>query len=288
VRAPATIQSTPRTLSVVDKMPEESRARSAVLDNLRAGQPVLSLGVRNARTADIARLAKSAGYRVIWVDLEHSSMSIDCAAQILASAFDLGLEAWVRVPEKDCGVIGRLLDGGATGIIMPRVESAEEAARVVTAARFPPRGQRSQIARLPQFCFARLPAAELMESADQLTSVHILLETAAGIANADAIAAVDGVDILHVGLNDLSVDLGHTGGLRHPDVLAACKQVASAAARHGKLAAVGGVADPEHYKDLLDIGVVPLIFAGIDSEILAAGIAHRAEHWRARSEKTTS
>ncbi|HWW80073.1 MAG TPA: aldolase/citrate lyase family protein [Steroidobacteraceae bacterium] len=273
---------------MIDTMPEDPRARSAVLGNLRAGQPVLSLGVRSARTADIARLARSAGYRVIWVDLEHSSMSIDCASQILASAFDLGLEAWVRVPEKDYGAIGRLLDGGATGIIMPRVESAEEAARVVTAARFPPRGQRSQIARLPQFCFERLPAAELMEWADRLTSVHILLETATGIANVDAIAAVDGVDILHVGLNDLSVDLGHTGGLRHPDVLAACKQVASAAARHGKLAAVGGVADPEHYRDLLDIGVVPLIFAGIDAEILAAGIAQRAEHWRARSEKTTS
>ena len=273
---------------MIDKTPQQPVARTAVLDSLRAGQPVLSLGVRSARTADIARFARSAGYRVIWVDLEHSSMSIDCAAQILAAAFDLGLEGWVRVPEKDYGVIGRLLDGGATGIIVPRVETAEEAARVVSAARFPPRGQRSQIARLPQFCFERLPAAQLMERTDQLTSVHILLETATGIANADAIAAVDGVDILHVGLNDLSVDLGHTGGLRHPDVLSACKQVATAAARHGKLAAVGGVADPEHYRELLDIGVAPLIFAAIDSEILAAGLAQRAEHWRARSEKPTS
>jgi len=71
-------------------------------------------------------------------------------------------------------------------------------------------------------------------------------------------------------------------------VLSACKQVATAAARHGKLAAVGGVADPEHYRDLLEVGVVPLIFAGIDSEILAAGVAQRAEHWRASSGKTTS
>lgn len=257
-----------------------------MLERLKAGQPVLTLGVRAARTADIARLARSAGYGVIWVDLEHSSMSIDCAAQILASALDLGLEAWVRVPERDYGVIGRLLDGGATGIIMPRVESAEEATRVVAAARFPPRGQRSQIARLPQLSFERLPTAELTERADRLTSVHILLETATGIANAEAIAALDGVDVLHVGLNDLSVDLGHTGSVRHPEVLAACKQVAIAADRHGKVAAVGGVADPEHYRDLLGVGVAPLIFAGIDSDILAAGIAERAQHWRARSEKT--
>jgi hypothetical protein len=89
--------ATPRTLFVTDKVPQESQAPSAVLDNLRAGQPVLSLGVRNARTADIARLARSAGYRVIWVDLEHSSLSIDCAAQILASAFGLGLERASRL-----------------------------------------------------------------------------------------------------------------------------------------------------------------------------------------------
>jgi len=268
---------------VTNRMPEQSAARSAVLERVRAGQPVLTLGVRGARTADIVRLAKSAGYGVVWVDLEHGSMSIDCAAQILASAGDLGLEAWVRVPERDYGVMGRLLDGGATGIIVPRVESAEEAKRAVAAARFPPRGHRSQIARLPQFGFQRLAAADLMERADQLTSVHILLETATGIANADAIAALDGVDVLHVGLNDLSVDLGYIGRTHHPDVLAACKQVAMAAARHGKIAAVGGVADPDHYLDLLAMGVVPLIFAAIDSEILAAGLAQRAEQWRARS-----
>src|ERR1700744_2251820 len=210
--------------------PDALPQSNAVLQRLGQGEPLLSLGIRNARTAEIVRIAKTAGFGLVWIDLEHSSISTDCAVQIIASAFDLGLEAWVRVPEKDYGVIGRLLDGGATGIIMPRVESAEEAVSGVAAARSPPRGQRSQIARLPQLRFERLPAADLMERADRLTSVHILLETAAGIANVDAIAAVDGVDILHVGLNDLSVDLGHTGGLRHPDVLAACKQVAGAAA----------------------------------------------------------
>jgi 4-hydroxy-2-oxoheptanedioate aldolase len=266
---------------VTRKKPEEVAPRGAVLERLRARQPVLTLGVRSARTADIARLAKSAGYGVLWVDLEHSSMSIDCAAQILASAVDLGLEAWVRVPERDYGVIGRLLDGGATGIIAPRVESAEEAARVVTASRFPPLGQRSQIARLPQLGFQRLEASELMKRAERLTSVHILLESAAGIENAAGIAALDGVDVLHVGLNDLSVDLGHVGNTRHADVLAACRQVVTAAALHGKIAAVGGVADPNHYQALLELGAAPLIFAAIDSEILAAALTQRAEQWRA-------
>src|SRR6201992_617088 len=207
---------------------------SAVMQRLARGEPLLSLGIRNARSAEIARMAKAAGFAVVWVDLEHSSVSIDCAAQILASAADLGMEAWVRVPERDYGVIGRLLDGGVTGIIAPRVETVEEAQKVVNAARFPPRGQRSQTALLPQAKYQRMPAAELMQLAERATTVHILIESAEGVRNADAIAAVDGIDALHVGMNDLSVDLGHVDRLRHPDVMEACKRVIAAARGRGK------------------------------------------------------
>src|SRR6266700_489702 len=100
---------------------------SMVLQKLARGEPLLSLGIRNARTPEIVRIAKTAGYGIVWIDLEHSSISIDCAVQISATAVDLGLEAWVRVPEREYGVIGRLLDGGVTGIVAPRVETAEEA-----------------------------------------------------------------------------------------------------------------------------------------------------------------
>ena len=121
-------------------------SENPALQRLAQGIPLLSLGIRNARTAEIVRMAKTAGFGLVWIDLEHSSISIDCAVQIIASAADLGLEAWARVPEREYGAIGRLLDGGATGIVAPRIETAEEAQNVVNAARFPPRGQRSQIA----------------------------------------------------------------------------------------------------------------------------------------------
>src|SRR3984957_18979262 len=143
--------------------PDAPSRRNAMLQRLAQGEPLLSLGIRNARTAEIVRMAKTAGFGLVWIDLEHSSISIDCAVQIIASAADLGLEAWARIPERDYGVIGRLLDGGATGIVVPRVETAEEARQVVNAARFPPRGQRSQIAQLPQVGYRRMPAAELMQ-----------------------------------------------------------------------------------------------------------------------------
>lgn len=267
----------------------ESRAADApaggnlALRKLAGGEPLFSLGIRNARTAEIVRIAKTAGFGVVWVDLEHSSMSTDCAVQIVASAADLALEAWVRVPERDYGVVGRLLDGGATGIVAPRVETAEEAQKVVDAARFPPRGQRSQIALIPQVQYRRMSsAAELMRCADLATSVHILIESGEGVRNADMIAAVDGVDVLHVGLNDLSVDLGHVDQLRHADILDACRQVIAAARRHGKLAVVGGSSDPALVLDLLDAGAAPLVFAAIDTDVLAAGLSQRAADWNRR------
>jgi 2-keto-3-deoxy-L-rhamnonate aldolase RhmA len=255
-----------------------------VLDRLRKGEPVLSLGIRNARTAEIVRLAHGAGFGSVWVDLEHSSIGVDCATQIVATAADLGLGALIRTAERDYGVVGRLLDSSATGIIAPRIETVDEARQVVAAARFPPRGQRSQIALLPQLGYRRLPPAELMQGAERATSVHILLESAKGIANADAIAALDGVDMLHVGMNDLSVEMGHVGDVGHRDLFDACKRVIAAAVGHGKLAAIGGLSDPAQIRELIKAGAAPLIMAAIDTDLLAAALNQRAQEWRTRLE----
>src|SRR5882757_8701523 len=105
-------------------------ARAAV-ERLTQGVPVAALGVRSSRTADIARIARSTGHHAIWVDLEHSTMPIDTAALICAAAVDLGVAPFTRIPEREYGVIGRLLDGGVLGIIAPRVESVEEAQDLV-------------------------------------------------------------------------------------------------------------------------------------------------------------
>ena len=103
------------------------------MERLVQGLPVAVLGVRCSRTAEIARIARSTGHQAIWIDMEHSTMPIDTAAMICASALDLGLVPFVRRPERDFGVIGRLLDGGALGIIAPRIETAEQARDLVEA-----------------------------------------------------------------------------------------------------------------------------------------------------------
>ena len=134
---------------------------NAFLDRLRAGEPTLMLGIRGARTTDIARVAASTGHHAVLVDLEHSTMPLEVAAAICSAAHDLGLVPFVRTPEREYGAIGRLLDGGAEGIVAPRIETAEEAATVVAACRFPPRGQRSQLASVPSLGMRPTPAKTL-------------------------------------------------------------------------------------------------------------------------------
>ena len=113
-------------------------------------------------------------------------------------------------------MLGRLLDIGAAGIIAPRIETLEDAATIARACRFPPRGQRSQLQTMPQYGFRPMPARTLNPLLDDLTIVQIMLETPAGIANADAIAALDGVDLLTIGVNDLCAEIGCIGQFDDP------------------------------------------------------------------------
>ncbi|MBJ7437469.1 MAG: hypothetical protein JHD35_00390 [Sphingopyxis sp.] len=264
------------------RQPSSVERPGRLIERLRAGEPLLSLGIRYSRTADIVRMASASGYDLVWIDLEHSSIAIDAAAQIAASAHDIGLGVWVRVPERDYGVIGRLLDGGATGIIGPKIETGDEAALLAAACRFPPHGQRSMIARLPQSGFARMPVEAFVEEANAGVVVQALIESSLGIANADAIAATPGVDILAVGTNDLTAEMGCPGRVKDPAVMEACAAVAAAAQRHGKVAIIGGVADAGHFMALQALGFAPFIFAGIDTDVMADGLAERAEAWRGK------
>jgi len=161
------------------------------------------------------------------------------------------------------------------------VETAAQARDVVTATRFPPLGQRSQLATLPYVNFEKLHARELNQTLNDATAIKVLIESRAGVEAADAIAAVDGVDILAVGCNDLSADLGHTGESTHPEVVEACRSVIAAARRCGKVAIVGGMPDSDALTSLREEGAAPFIFAGIDTDLFLNALRQRIESSRA-------
>ncbi|MTD59584.1 HpcH/HpaI aldolase family protein [Amycolatopsis pithecellobii] len=249
---------------------------NAFLDRLRAGELTLMLAIRSSRTTDIVRIAHATGHHAIMVDLEHATMSLDVAAQLSATAADLGMTPFVRVPERDYGSIGRLLDCGAQGIIAPRIETPAEAELVGRACRFPPRGQRSQLSMLPRLSMRPTPARELNPLLDEETIVQALVETPKGIANADAIAAVDNVDIVAIGANDLTAELGIPGRYDDPQVHAAVETAARACRAHGKLLMLGGISDPRILDALVPLGVCPLLLSGVDTELLFSGAEARA------------
>lgn len=249
------------------------------LDRLRAGKLTLVLAIRMSRTADIVRIAKATGHHCVMIDLEHSAMPLDVAAQLCAAAGDLGLTPFVRVPEREYGAIGRLLDGGAVGIVAPRVESVAEAETVARACRFPPRGQRSQLAAVPQYGFRPMPARALNPLLDDATIVQILLETPAGIAAADAIAALDGVDMLAIGANDLCAEMGCPGDYHDPRLREAVATVAAACRRHGKLLMLGGIGDLDLVADLARLGVAPLQMTGMDGDLLFGAVDARVRRF---------
>jgi 2-keto-3-deoxy-L-rhamnonate aldolase RhmA len=197
-------------------------------------------------------------------------MPIDIAALICAAALDLGLAPLVRIPEREYGVIGRLLDGGVLGVIAPRVETVEEAQDIIAACRFPPLGHRSAIASLPHVNFERMPAEQFNQALNQATVVKILLESPRGIANAEAIAALPGVDIVGIGTNDLAAELGVPGQYRHLDVRKAHEAAISACQRARKPLAIGGIPDLAYVSELIRMGAAPFLFTGIDTDLLLA------------------
>lgn len=252
---------------------------NAFLDRLRGTDPVLMLAIRGSRTADVVRIAKSTGHHAVMIDLEHSTMPLDVAASLCATAADLGLFPFVRVREREYGVPGPLLDGGAQGIVAPRIQTAAEAAAIARACRFAPRGQRSQLATAPLVGLRPTPAATLNPALDEATIVQILIETPAGVANAEEIAAVDGVDMLSFGANDFTAELGTPGRYTDPRVTEAVAALAAACRRHDKPLMVGGISDPRLLDGLAALGVCPLRLTGTDTDMLYAGAAARAERF---------
>lgn len=261
--------------------PQGAVSPSGFLERLRAGELTLMLGVRSARTADVVRTAASSGHHAVMLDLEHSTMSLDTAAALCASAADLGLVPFVRVGEREYAGVGPLLDGGAQGIVAPRVEDAEQARTLARACRFPPRGQRSQVSSTPWSGMRATPAVRSNPALDAQTIVQVLLETPAAIEQADAIAAVDGVDVVAIGANDLTAELGVPGDFDHPALREAVAAVGAACARHGKLMMVGGVGDLARLGPLVDLGACPLLLTGSDTDLLHSAATARADAFAA-------
>ena len=246
------------------------------LRRLREGKLAVCLSVRLSRTVDIAHAAKSAGFDCLLIDCEHSAMNLDTAAQISSAALAIGITPLVRVAGHEHWQASRLLDNGAQGIVFPSIETADEAFGVATACRFPPTGTRSMGGGLTATGFAPIPVADAARLVNDETMVVAMIESARGVDQCEAIAAVDGVDGLLVGTNDLCLALGIPGQFEDARVADAYARVIAACRRHGKFAGAGAIANPELLERYIGMGVQLVLTVSDLSLILQGGRAHTA------------
>jgi 2-keto-3-deoxy-L-rhamnonate aldolase RhmA len=254
--------------------------RNAARERLDAGELALGVILRQSRTVDIAAIMKSCGYDWLFLDLEHNSMDLDIAVQIAVAALGVGIAPVARVPAGQLWMATRFLDGGGLGIVVPHVDTPEEAHRIAQALRYPPLGHRSVAGGLPHLGYERADLADTCNAINAATLLVVMLETPTAIANAAAIAAVPGIDSLLIGTNDLAMEIGIPGAFGDERIVAAYQGVCEACRAHGKFAGVGGIGDEALLRRYIGMGV-RLVLPGSDLSFMAAAATERATAMRA-------
>jgi 2-keto-3-deoxy-L-rhamnonate aldolase RhmA len=249
------------------------------LQQIRSGRLTLGFGVHHLRGAAVPLLAKAAGYDWLFIDSEHGAISTQEISQLCLATLSTGIAPIVRVCRGAIDEGPRALDNGALGVIIPHVDSPDEARRLVEAFRFHPMGHRSTGGPPAQFAFRAPPALEMQRILNTELLLIPMIETPQAVENAESIAAVEGIDALLIGTNDLALEMGIAVQIGHDRVQNAYRQVAQACRRHGKIFAMGGVYDQEWASRYIGMGV-RMVLAGNDHGLLLEAATSRANFLR--------
>src|SRR4249920_3187215 len=217
-------------------------------ERLLQGALAIGVGVRAVRGVEIARIMKTAGFDFLFIDLEHGSASVETAYSISVAALDAGIAAFIRVPHGELALGTRCLDGGGLGLVIPHVDTADEARAMVDAFRFQPLGHRSIAGGYPQFGFAGVPAKDVVTALNDATLVVAMIETPKAVENAEQIAGIP-------------------GQLENERVVAAIDTVVRACQKHGKWPGLGGVYVRDLAKRYIGRGM-RFVLAGNDISLL--------------------
>lgn len=241
---------------------------------LPATTPLLGLCVCYPSPGTIERIGPDWDW--IWIDGQHGELGFADVLALVRACDLIRRPAFVRVPGHDPGAIGRALDTGATAVIVPCVDTVAQAQALVQAAKFPPLGGRSYGSRRSIDLYGRLYS----DTANTDTLLVVQLESPLAIANAEAIAAIPGIDALFLGPDDLMLRRGFP--MNTPRTPAALgddlRAVAAACRRHGKRAVAIGIT-PEMTAFSASLGF-DLIVGGADVGFLANASAQAAAELR--------
>ncbi len=240
---------------------------SPVKQRLRAGEPVIAVTI-TAANVDLAAQAASLGFDFLWLEMEHSPITLETVRNIVLATRGLKALPFARVPVNELWTAKRVLDAGVCGVIFPFTSTPELAAQAAAACRYPTTGRRGSGAVLARFTWPNGPDG-YADSADENVVVITIIEEARAVENVEAIAATPGIDVLFIGTSDLSFSLGLRGNQDHPLLQEAIGKVVAAAKKHGKVAG-RPAATPELVQKFMAQGF-GLFQAPTDIGFMAAG-----------------
>jgi 2-keto-3-deoxy-L-rhamnonate aldolase RhmA len=230
---------------------------------LKEGKPVIGATITVA-SPDVAAHAANLGYDFLWIEMEHSPITLETARNMILATRGLKAVPFIRVPVNELWTAKRALDAGSLGVIFPFTSTPELARQAVSATRYAPAGRRGAG---PGLATLRWPAPEgYYKFADTNVMVIAIVEEARAVEKIDEIASVPGIDVLFIGTNDLSFSLGHGGQQGHPVVQDAIKKIVAAGKKH-KVALGRPAGTPEQIKQFMEEGF--LFFQG-PSELVSA------------------
>jgi 2-dehydro-3-deoxyglucarate aldolase/4-hydroxy-2-oxoheptanedioate aldolase len=187
-------------------------------------------------TPGIGPIAAQAGAEFAVFDMEHTGWSIETIRLLIATTRSTNMIPLVRIPATEYHFVARVLDMGAMGIMVPMVESAAQARKIVESAKYPPLGRRGAAFTIAHDDYTGGDIVEKIQTANSQTLLIAQIETAGGVKSVNEIAAIEGIDVLWIGHFDLSNSLGIPGQFDHPQFQDAVRQVLDACQKHRKAA----------------------------------------------------
>jgi 4-hydroxy-2-oxoheptanedioate aldolase len=227
----------------------------------------------------VAEIMGTAGFDWLVIDGEHAPNDIRSIRNQLIALAASDSHPVVRLPIGETWMVKQALDAGAQNILIPMIETAEQARDMVRACQYPPHGTRgvgATAARASGFG----SVSEYIQTADAQICLLLQVENRAGIANLDEILAVEGVDGVFIGPSDLSTDMGHQGDSAHPEVRATIAEAITRIKAAGKAPGILGVTE-EATQAYFDMGA-QFLAVGIDVLILAQNARRLAAGWKAK------
>ncbi len=210
-------------------MINENKVKSA----LKLGKTVIGSEASRFGITDLVHIFAQAGFDFIFIDMEHTTFNLETVAQMIQVSRLLDITPIVRVPDAKYHLVARVMDVGAQGIMIPRVNTPKQVEEIVSWLRYPPDGIRGYAQTSHQTNYKSLPAEDFIAAIEKETLLLIQIERKVALGHLDEMLSIPGIDVAVLGIMDLSVDLGIPGQINHPLMTQSIEKIVSVSQQYG-------------------------------------------------------